>query len=530
MECLNYRFFVFVCYLELTQIHSSIMISKLKKLSAGFSLTGLIGHGDNINMQGAKNKKKKYPKFLDKTFALIDAVINFILKRESNNVNEVLKVTWGPLFFGLVVILIFFGIGGIWSAIAPIDGAVHASGEVIVSSNRKIVQHLGGGIISKILVKEGQAVKKDEPLVLLSDVNEKANLSIIKEKLLSFLATEARLLAIRVDLDTLEFPDEVKKLSHDELVNKVIKNQVKLFNSQRKSMLGKTDILQQRIKQLNDELAGLNFQLNAAHKQYDLITEELETKRQLLDSGHISKPHILALEKQFAEIEGRVGHYRSAISQVQQKIGENELEIINVRNDSQERANAELKEVSTSIADLKERLMVAEDSLARTIIKSPQDGIVTDIRYHTEGGVIQSGVPIMSVVPSDDDLIIDAKIQTRNIEEILSAQKKDSNIVSIDGLEGLKVKVRLSAYSARRLSLINGIVSNISPDALDDPRLGRYYSVRVVIPKPELAQFKNVYLYPGMPAEVYIVTQSRTLLSFLFTPIIATVDRSFIER
>ena len=113
------------------------MISKLKKLSAGFSLTGLLGHSDNINMQGTKNKKKKYPKFLDKTFALIDAVVSFILKREGNNVNEVLRVTWGPLFFGLIVILIFFGIGGIWSAIAPIDGAVHASGEVIVSSNRK---------------------------------------------------------------------------------------------------------------------------------------------------------------------------------------------------------------------------------------------------------------------------------------------------------------------------------------------------------------------------------------------------------
>ncbi|UIP91862.1 HlyD family type I secretion periplasmic adaptor subunit [Wolbachia pipientis] len=484
---------------------------------------------DDIDMQRAGNKKKKY-QFLDKTFAWIDAMINFIFKRESNNVNEVLKVTWGPLFFGLVVIFIFFGIGGIWSAIAPIDGAVHANGEVIVSSNRKIVQHLGGGIISKILVKEGQTVKKDEPLVLLSDVNEKANLSIIKEKLLSFLSTEARLIAMREDLDTLEFSDEVKRLSNDELVDKAIKNQVKLFNSQRKSILGKTDILQQRIKQLNAELAGLNFQLNAAHKQYDLITEELETKRQLLDSGHINKPHILALEKQFADIEGRVGHYRSAISQVQQKIGENKLEIINVKNDAQERANAELKEVNTSIADLKERLMVAEDSLARTIIKSPQDGIVTDIRYHTEGGVIQSGVPIMSIVPSDDDLIINAKVLTRNIEEILSAKKKDSNIVSIDGLEGLKVKVRLSAYSARRLSLINGIVNHISPDALDDPRMGRYYSVRVVIPKSELAQFKNVYLYPGMPAEVYIVTQSRTLLSFLFTPIIATFDRSFIER
>ncbi|MGL9681512.1 MAG: HlyD family type I secretion periplasmic adaptor subunit [Wolbachia sp.] len=506
------------------------MIIKLKKLSAGFSLTGLLGHSDNINMQGIKNKNKKYQKFLDKTFTLIDTVVSFILKRESNNVNEVLRVTWGPLFFSLIVILIFFGIGGIWSAIAPIDGAVHANGEVIVSSNRKIVQHLAGGIISKILVKDGQAVKKDEPLVLLSDVNEKANLSIIKEKLLSLLAAEARLIAIRGGFDTIKFPDEVKELSDDNLASKVMKDQIRLFDSQHKSILVRTDILQQCIKQLHDELVGLNSQLDATLKQYNLIAEELETKRQLLSGGYIGKPHILTLEKQFAEIEGRVGHYRAAISQVQQKIGEKELEIINVKNDSQERANIELKEVSTSIADLKERLIVAKDTLARTVIRSPQNGIVTDIRHHTEGGVIQSGVLIMSVVPSNDDLIIDAKIQNRNIEEILSAQKKDSNIVSIDGLNGLKVKVRLSAYSTRRLSLINGIVSHISPDAFDDPRLGRYYSVRVVIPKSELAQFKNVYLYPGMPAEVYIVTQSRTLLSFLFTPIIATVDRSFIER
>jgi len=293
-------------------------------------------------MQGTKNKKKKYPKFLDKTFALIDAAVSFILKREGNNVNEVLRVTWGPLFFGLIVIFIFFGIGGIWSAIAPIDGAVHASGEVTVTSNRKIVQHLGGGIISKILVKEGQAVKKDEPLVLLSDVNEKANLNIIKEKLLSLLATEARLIAIRGGLDTIEFPDEVKELSDGNLASKVMKNHIRLFDSQHKSILGKTGILQQRIRQLHDELVGLNSQLDATLKQYDLIDEELETKRQLLSGGHKGKPHILALEKQFAEIEGRVGHYRAAISQVQKKIGENELEIINVKNDAQERGNIEL--------------------------------------------------------------------------------------------------------------------------------------------------------------------------------------------
>ncbi|OEY86860.1 hemolysin D [Wolbachia pipientis] len=485
-------------------------------------------------MQTIKSGKSK---FLDRVFGSLDAITSFILKRESNHVNEVLRITWGPLFFGLVVMLIFFGIGGVWSVIAPIEGAVHARGEVIVSSNRKIIQHLGGGIISKILVKDGQVVKKDEPLVLLSNVNEKANLSITKEKLLSLSATEARLIAIRGDLDTLIFSDYIRSLSSNEVVDRVIKNQIKLFNSQRNSILGKINILQQRVKQLHDELTGINSQLNAAIKQYDLVSEELEMKRQLLESGHIGRPHILVLEKQFAEVEGRVGHYRAAISQVQQKIGENELEVINKKNDYQEKANAELKEISTSIDGLKERLIVAEDSLARTMIKSPQDGTVTDIRYHTEGGVIQSGMPIMTVVPSDDDLVIDAKIQTSNIEEILSAQRAGNKVVSIDGLEGLRVKVRLTAYSARRLSAINGIVTHISPDALDDPRLGRsdpkldrYYLIRVIIPKSELAQFKNVYLYPGMPADVSIVTQSRTLLSFLFTPILATLDRAFIER
>ncbi len=121
-------------------------------------MTGFLGHSDNINMQ--EIRKKKNPKFLNRTFILIDMMTTFILKRKGNNVNEVLRITWGPLFFGLVVIFIFFGVGGIWSAVAPIDGAVRASGEVIVSSSRKVVQHLGGGIISKILVKEGQAVKK----------------------------------------------------------------------------------------------------------------------------------------------------------------------------------------------------------------------------------------------------------------------------------------------------------------------------------------------------------------------------------
>lgn len=510
------------------------MLRKFKKYLSGIfanaelSVPSLLGHG-SFEVKNSSNKK--YPKFLDKSFLLIDAIINFILKRKGNNkTNEVLNVTWGPLITGSVIMLIFFGIGGLWSFTAKLEGAVIAPGEVVLFSHKKTIQHLEGGIIDKILVQEGQAVKKGDHLIYFSDVSAKANLGIIREKLLNSLVTEARLVAIRDNLDHINFPDEITILSDKEAVHKVVSAQEKLFNSYRKTMLGQIDILDQRIKQQHNELKGLSSQLDAANKQYGFIKEELETKRKLLDDGHISKPFILTLEKQFAEAEGRIGQYNALISQVHQKVGENELEIMNIKNKIQDNANAELKEVNTIISDLRERLMMAEDILKRTIIRAPEDGTVTGLKYHTEGGVVPPGAPIMDIVPIDDELIVDSKIQTRNIEEILSAQKKGDHTVNIDGVQGLEVKVRLSAYSSRRVGLIKGVVSQVSADALSEPNGFRYYLVRVAIPKKELSQLKNVYLYPGMPAEVYIITQSRTPFSYLATPIMTSFEKALRER
>ncbi|CEG20836.1 HlyD family type I secretion periplasmic adaptor subunit [Anaplasma phagocytophilum] len=511
----------------------SIMYSKLSGaisfLKIDLSLTRLLGHNSLNKEKGGDSCNSK---LLSGSLAILDGMTSFIFRlQKKRSGNEALKASWGPLFIGIVAVIGFFGCFGMWAALAPLDGAVIAPGEVVSSLNRQIVQHLEGGIVKKILVTEGETVEKEQPLVYLNSTAAQANLGIIKEKLLVLLATEARLNAIKSHATTVEFPDEIFKLSSEDVVSKVLENQKELFFSQNNSITGQIQILRQRIKQLHQELAGLASQLEAEEKQYHLIDEELETKKSLLDAGYISKPYLLNLERLHANAEGKLGHIRATIASTEQKIGENRLEIINITNTVMDRANAELKETASTITDLRERLRAAEDVLERTVIRSPQHGIVTGLKYHTEGGVIPPGGVVMEVVPIDDDFIIDAKISIRNIEEILSAQTVEENLVTSGEYRGLKAKVRLSAFNIRKFGLVNGIVTQVSADALADPHGMRYYSLRVVIPKSSHSgRFKNLKLYHGMPAEVFVVTRSRTLLEYLLTPITSTFEKAFKER
>ncbi|KJV69552.1 HlyD family type I secretion periplasmic adaptor subunit [Candidatus Neoehrlichia procyonis] len=506
------------------------MYKRLQSITkTGLSLPQLLGH-DSLHKNGTTNKHSS--KIIGKLTSVIDSIVNFIFRiKNKHKINDALKVSWGPLFAGLVIIIMFFGFFGIWAATAPLDGAVIAVGEVMSSLNRQIVQHLEGGIIKKISVQEGEIVQKNQPLIYLNDTAAKANLAILQEKMLVLLTTEARLTAIKNNLNNITFPSNVYTLSDIQTVNKVLDNQQQLFLSYRKNISGQIKILKQRIKQLRQELSGLSAQLTSETKQYTLITEELNTKKKLLKSGYISKPYILNLERLHAEAQGKLGHIKAAIASTQQKIGENKLEIINIINNMQDKTNIELKDTDSAIADLKERLRAAKDVLTRTIIRSPQNGIVTGLKYHTEGGVVSPGSNIMDIVPIDEDLVIEAKIPTRHIEEILSAQSNSKNIISNDKYIGLKAKVRLSAYNIRKFGLANGIMTQVSADAFSEYNGTRYYSIRIVIPKSlQLGKFKNIKLYPGMPAEVFIITQSRTLLNYLLTPITSTFEKAFKER
>ena len=510
-----------------------IMYEKLARVLAlfkiNFSLPQLLGHNSL-----AKNKTEEMvsdSKLLNRSLSVVDGVVASVFSMKKRTGNAALQASWGPLFAGLIAVAIFFGGFGIWAAFAPLDGAVIAMGEVISSLNRQVVQHLEGGVVSKILVREGDYVTKDQPLVHLNSTAAQANLGVIKEKLLVLLATETRLLAIKNHDSEIVFPQYIYELSTPEVVGKVLANQNELFHSQNNSVIGQIKILKQRIKQLRQELSGLESQLEAERQQYALITEELVIRRNLLAEGHVSKPYLLNLERAHADAKGKLGYLRATIASREQKIGENELEIININNNVMDRAHSELKEVSAAITDLRERLKAAEDVLQRTVIKSPQNGTVTGLKCHTEGGVILPGSIIMEVVPIDDDLIIDAKIPTRNIEEILSAQSVSENLVDSGDYKGLKAKVRLSAFNIRKFGLVSGIVTQVSADALTDVSGMRYYSLRVVIPKSSYSgRFENLKLYPGMPAEVFVVTRSRTLLEYLLTPITSTFEKAFKER
>ncbi|GAT75970.1 alkaline protease secretion protein AprE [Ehrlichia ruminantium] len=510
-------------------LDNTYMYKKLKELvKTGFSLPKLLGHN---TLHITNNEAPRKLHVLQKTLLIIDDIINFLFKyNKKDTSNEVLKISWGPLFTGFIVILLFFGVFGIWAAVAPLDGSVVAQGEVISSSEKQIVQHLEGGIIEKILVKEGEFVEKNQPIIYLHNTTAQANLDIIKERMLDMLATEARLTAIKYNYNHIKFPNSINNLSNKEIRDQIIKNQQQLFESHQKNISGQINILQQRTKQLHQELSGLSAQLTSATTQHQLINEELAAKKSLLADGYISKPYIIALERQYAESQGKIGQIESAIASVNQKIGENKLEIINITNNVQNKISIELKDTISAIADLKERMKTAQDVLDRTVIRSPQSGIITGLKYHTEGGVIPPGAPITNVVPSNDNLIVDAKIQTRNIEEILSAQTKEVNMVSYENYKGLKAKVRLSAYNIRKVGLANGIVTQVSADALTEANGMRYYKIQVIIPKEQSKKLKNLRLYPGMPAEVFIITQSRTLLNYLFTPITSTFEKAFNER
>ncbi len=519
-----------ICYkLNVTLIVLYIMYQKFRNfIKAGLSLPQLLGH-HRLHLEN--NTKEQTSNILTKSLLIIDNIVSFLFKySKKDSINEVLKISWGPLFTGFIIILLFFGIFGIWSAVAPLDGSVIAQGEVVPSSEKQIVQHLEGGIINKILVKEGELVQKNQPIIYLHNTTAKANLDIIKERVLDLLATEARLIAIKYNNQSLTFPDTIKDLSDEKTRMQIIENQQQLFESHKKNVSGQIDILQQRIKQLHQELSGLSAQLTAAITQHKLIKEELETKKNLLEDGYISKPYIIALERQYAESKGKIGQIKSTIASVNQKIGENKLEIINITNNVQNKINLELKDVTSAVTDLKEKMKTAQDILDRTIIRSPQTGMITGLKYHTEGGVIPPGAPITNVVPLNDDLVIDAKIQTKHIEQILSAQMKDKNMISYEHYRGLKAKVRLSAYNIRKIGLANGIVVQVSADALSEANGMRYYKIQVIIPKEQSTKLKNLKLYPGMPAEVFIITQSRTLLNYLFTPITSTFEKAFNER
>lgn len=411
--------------------------------------------------------------------------------------------------------VLFFFIG--WAGLAPIDSAAVASGYVTLFSQKKTVQHLEGGIIKEILINEGDVVEAGQPLINLNDSEAKARYSIVLGQLRTALANEARLNAELNGANQITLPEEFDNIFNEFELFKIVQSQNNLFKTRKEVLEEKVSILQQRIEQSNNQVDGLKSQQKATDKKLLLIQDEAKAKESLLEQGWGKKPDLLLLQRTEADLVGQKGEYISSIAKVEEGIKETELQILNIKNQFTNDALDELKEVQSKIADLQQQFQAAKDVLDRTVIKAPQSGKITGLNYHTIGGVITHGSPIMDIVPQDDKMIIEAQVKVTDIDIVH---------------KGLDAKVMLSAYKSRLVPRLQGVVLDVSADRFVDEHMGMpYYKARVEISEEQMAHLpENIELYPGMPAEVFIVTGESTLLQYMFDPLTSSVRRSFTEQ
>lgn len=503
------------------------MLRKIFKKIRGFELTlpKILGHSNDLSkINDGKEVVKREPK----AFRVLDRTIGFFTNK-SNDVH-LFSLTKRPILVGITVLMLFFGVFGIWAVFAPIEGSVSASGQVVSSSSKKIIQHLEGGVIDEILVKEGDRVEAGELLIKLQNLSSQSQKNILEGNLYTLRVTEARLIAERDGDEEITLPK-----SNDSALLQVADAQERLFISRKRNVESQISILNARIEQSKKEIEGVKAQILSGEKQIKLVEEELENKKKLLAAGHIDRPRVIALERQIAVLTGKMSEDESTMARVEQQIGSTKLEIINVQNRFQNDVLNELKEVQSKISDIAEKLFVISDVFDRTEIKALQSGTVTNLQYHTVGGVISPGAQIMEIIPLNDDLVIEAKVSPTDIDAVLYAQNREENHITIDGISGSMAKVRLLALNSRKVGLLQGVLIHVSADTIVDnrnPAAMQYYLAQVRIPKSQLKTISNtkINLYPGMPVVVLIITEPRTLFSYLISPISSTFDRAFRER
>lgn len=429
------------------------------------------------------------------------------------------KIADKPIKLGLIILAIFLSIFIIWGVLAPINSSSIANGKIVLDLNKKTIQHLEGGIIERILVREGESVVTDQPLIYLRDIQTRSQTEMIGKQLITARAIEVRLSTEKLGLAELDFTNLRNMYSsfNNFDLEKIIETQNNLYLIRKEAQSNKRNILENRIAQINDEIKGIKAQKYAISKELNLLNRQYKMSNELYQSNNFPLSKLLDLEKQIAISGGRRGELIATIAKAKQSILETELEIINLDNENQTNIQAELQELEIKISDLTEQFTSTKDILKRTIIKSPVSGIVTDLKYHTIGAVISPASEIMYVVPNDDEMIIEAQINPQDIDNV---QK------------GLEAKIQLTAYKAKKAPKLLGKVLSVSADILTDDLSGQqYFLARIKIAAGELEKLKSdIDLYPGMPVSVFIITGSRSFLKYLFSPITDAAYKAFREE
>jgi HlyD family secretion protein/epimerase transport system membrane fusion protein len=420
------------------------------------------------------------------------------------------------IVLGMGMIAVLFGGLGSWLAFAPLHGAVVAPGQVKVESSRKTVQHLEGGLVSEILVKEGDLVKAGQPLIVLESTQVDAQYNMLRDQLDAELAHAARLTAEKNGASRIAFPAELMKRGSEAKVADSMRNETRIFETRRETLNGEIGLIRSQIAEVQGEIVHLDEQLKASGKSINYLNDELTANETLAKKGFVSAPKVLELKRALSEQEDKQGEYSANIARAKQKTAELQLRIASLKDDYAKQASDELKKSQDQVFDLQERLRVPEDAMKRQTIAAPVEGRVVDLKVHTVGGVIAAREPLMDIVPVQSSLIIESKVKVDDIDDLQM---------------GMGAEVRLSAFKQRITPLVKGKVVYISADSLiDETTHVPYYKMHVQVDSASLKEAgNNIGLYPGMPAEVYVITQERTALEYLLQPVTDTLRRAFRE-
>jgi HlyD family secretion protein len=453
------------------------------------------------------------------------AGVNFIVRGDdapppadaSNGL--MLRTRWAfdhELRTGLRILVLATLLGGGWFALMPLAGAVVVPGNLVVQSNVKAIQHPSGGVVAEIKVQNGMRVSAGDLLVRLDATQAQASLQVISKQLDEVRAKIGRLTAERDGLSRIENPPELTARATDETVKSLLVSEASLFNARYTARQSQKDLLQSRVGQLTEEITGFEAQVVSKTKQVELITGELAGVQELYDKHLVPLPRLTALQREAARIDGERGQLTSSIAETKSKIGEAQLQIVRLDQDFRTDVVKDLGEAQGKEAELVERSVAARDLLDRIEIRAPTSGVTHQLAVHTIGGVIRAGDTIMEIVPDTDDLQIEARLQPNDIDQVHRGQT---------------AFVRFTAFNQRTTPQLTGTVDYVSADISKDQQTNAsFFTVRVVLSEDERRRLAGQQLVPGMPAEVFMQTGSRTMMSYIFKPIVDQMRRAFVEQ
>lgn len=422
------------------------------------------------------------------------------------------------IIVGLVLVALFFGGLGGWVATATLQGAVVARGEVIVETYRKQVQHLNGGIVEEIFVREGDFVEKGDVLIRLDGERVLANRDLYRGQMDALLARQARLKAEKNKQERIEWPISLMGRAHMPEVKENMQSEQEIFSSRLAVKNSQISLYRAQIRQLNGQIEGQQRQAVAIENTISSLEDEISTKTPLLEDKYLDRSHIMELERALNANRARKAELETSIATSRERIEELELKIENLEIQYTEKAASQLGDVRQSILELREQLRPAEDASRRLEIEAPASGVVVNLEVRTEGGVIQGGEPLMEIVPKDSRLIVSARVPPDKIDDVI---------------QGQTASVSLSAFPTRYTPKVDGTVTYVSADRIEpqQPNTAPYYLVYLELDPDSLQSAIDdpTRLTPGMPAEVYIQTEEKTVLTYLLTPITESLNRAFRE-